>query len=62
MNKNFYRLLFIIIAILNLTITSMEEKLASEPIPWDKLPIELKSEILKEVAQGESMEQILTKS
>lgn len=29
------------------------------PIPWDKLPSELKSGILKEVAQGESMEEIL---
>ena len=41
-----------------MTIISMEAP-EQKQIPWDKLPTELKGDILKEIAQGESIEQIL---
>ena len=56
MGNIFYKLIYIINIGLSMTIIGMEEQ---EQIPWDKLPTELKSNILKEIAQGESMEQIL---
>ena len=57
MNKNLYKLIYMINISLSMTIISMEEP--QKQIPWGKLPTELKSTILKEVAQGQSMEQIL---
>lgn len=56
MTKNLYKLLYLIITSLSMTIIGME---GEKQIPWDKLPTELRSLILKEVAEGENIEQIL---
>ena len=58
MNNKLYKLICIINMSLSMTIISMEEP-EQKQIPCDKLPAELKSNILKQIAQAESMEEIL---